>query len=430
MDKNVQELYDYFSNSTGISTDTRTISNGNLFFALKGDNFNGNLYAQNALDKGAQLAIVDDPKLKDGAGMYLVSDVLQALQDLARYHRKKLNIPILGITGSNGKTTTKEFVNAVLSTKYRVKATKGNLNNHIGVPLSLLSIKAEDEIAIIEMGTNAPGEIAFLSQLANPTHALITSIGKAHLEGLGSISGVVEEKMSLFSHVHKGEGTLFVNMDDERIERTYPKESKVVKYSTEESEGFEVVVEETYPSIKLFSKYEGLKYVIDSDTYGDYNVTNLIAALTVGHHFDCDMLDMTWALSKYVPKNNRSEKVLFHSTEIFLDAYNANPSSVSAAVKAYGKHSSSKKSLVLGDMLELGEYAEDEHRNIIQLVDNYEWQEVLFVGEIFQSLRKEGKYEFFRDVKAAKSSFLQMVENSSLVLIKGSRGIALEKLIE
>jgi UDP-N-acetylmuramoyl-tripeptide--D-alanyl-D-alanine ligase len=428
---NISILYKLFKKSTGVSTDTRKIGKCNIFFALKGPNFNANEFAPKALEMGASLVVIDDPKyfIEDDERYFMAKDSLKMLQDLANYHRKQLDIPIIGLTGSNGKTTSKELLNAVLQTKFKTVATVGNLNNHIGVPLTLLSINEDAEIAIIEMGANKQGDIQELCEIAEPTHGFITNIGKAHLEGMGGPEGVLKTKTELFQHLRTNEGTVFINSKDTILSNLAKRFENPVLYPAI-GDFCEVTFEEANPFVKF--SVEGGKEIYLSSLIGAYNFGNIATALTVGKFFEVPMQKAIQAIVSYKPSNMRSQLIEKRSNLIILDAYNANPSSMEVAIRTFGEMTGRKhKMIILGDMFELGDHAEEEHAKLGEIVSEYEIDKICLTGKLIVSaLVKAPKALYFPD----PFSFRNWLEDSQLedylILIKGSRGMKLEGLVD
>jgi len=420
---NIETLYEIFKSHKNISTDTRKIDNGCLFFALKGDNFNGNEFADKAIEKGAAYVIIDDENYKVSDQYILVKDVLETLQELANYHRKQFNIPFIGITGTNGKTTTKEFINAVLSKKYKTTFTKGNLNNHIGVPLTLLSIPNDCEIAIIEMGANHIGEINFLCKIAEPNFGLITNIGTAHIEGFGNKEGVRQTKNELYKFIDSVNGKVFVNGDDKVLLDLSKKLNKIT-YGKSNSDCNGLLISST-PSVKL--KWNDKS--ITSNLYGSYNYNNILAAICIGNYFDVQSEKIIEAIEEYKPTNNRSQTLEINSNTIFLDAYNANPTSMNAAIDTFVENASLNKLMILGDMLELGSISHDEHQKIVDKVER-EKISAIFVGSEFKSVSEKHDFTYLKDVTEVIDWFKQSGLINYQILIKGSRGIRLESLVE
>lgn len=418
-----QRLYDIFLRSTGVSTDTRSIQPGMLFFALAGENFDGHAYAGLALEKGAS-AVVVNRQLSVHGLQVVVPDVLDALQKLATYHRQQFSIPVLGITGSNGKTTTKELTVRVLGMKFQVHSTQGNLNNHIGVPLTLLAMPLSAEFAVIEMGTNQPGEIAFLSRMVEPDYGLITNIGKAHLEKLGSIDGVRIEKWSLFDEVRQRQGMIFINQDDPRLAQ-YPY-GNALRYGQSPDADLQFRIMEDDPYVNV--GFEDGEIHLASQLYGRYNGANIIAAASVGHHFGVKWDNIAQAIQSYRPSNQRSQELEWKGHHLFLDAYNANPTSMAAAITHFSLRDQPNKVLILGDMLELGTGTEVEHRSILDLVNRYQWERVFLIGPVFCRLQP-GPDRFESVEKMQQIDWESELPRASNILIKGSRGIRLERLL-
>ena len=413
----IKEIYQLYSKHYLVDTDTRSIRKNTIFFALKGDNFNGNLFAEEALKKGASFSIVDEQQYQTNGKIILVYDVLTCLQELAAYHRTILDIPILSLTGSNGKTTTKELINVVLSKKFKTVATKGNLNNHIGVPLTLLSMDTTTEFGIVEMGANHLKEIEFLCSIAKPNFGYITNFGKAHIEGFGSLEGVIKGKSELLDYLRAANGKVFVN----------PNDALQIKQSEEIfSIPFQDSIENlnTTPFVSLSFKNGEIK----SQLIGDYNYNNLAAAITIGNYFETSFTKIKEAIENYTPTNNRSQIIQKENCKIILDAYNANPNSMEVALKSFDKLDDENKILVLGDMFELGEIAAAEHQTIAELSESINTKQIYLIGDNFSntSTKKALKFERFSDfIKSINSKDF----DNSTILIKGSRGMALERLL-
>ncbi len=414
----IENLYSLYKENYLVDTDTRKIRKSTLFFALKGDNFNGNIYAEEALKKGARYSIVDEVEYKTSDKTILVENVLKTLQELANYHRKELNIPIIALTGSNGKTTTKELINVVLKQKLKTTATIGNLNNHIGVPLTLLSMTPNTEIGIVEMGANHHKEIAFLSEIAVPNYGYITNFGKAHLEGFGSVEGVVEAKSELYEFLKQNNALIFINPKDKtQILKT--EGANVVSFSNK------IKFLKASPFVNL--DYGGVR--IQSNLIGDYNFNNIAIAITIGEYFKVSQEDIKLAIENYIPENNRSQIVKRSSNEIILDAYNANPTSMEAALKNFKQiETKNKKLVVLGDMFELGINSELEHQNIANYAHDLMFDKVILVGDNFFKISSE-------DIKCKDfDELISYINKTNIskttVLIKGSRGMALERLLK
>ena len=412
----ISELYKIYKSKPIICTDTRKIEKGGLFFALKGENFNGNLFAAKAISDGCSFAIIDEKKIAKNDKFILVKNVLETLQNLARHHRKQLSIPIIGITGTNGKTTSKELIHAVLKSELNSYATKGNLNNHIGVPLSILEITKEHKIAIIEMGANHEKEIEFLCEIAKPTHGVITNIGSAHLEGFRNHQGVINAKNELFNFIKKNNGLLFVNDDDNLLLNLSQKIERITYGNNGFCKGF-ITKNTPYLSIK-FSKTE-----INSQLIGEYQFSNIMLAVCIGNKFNIKDLNIQKAIENYTPKNNRSEILKTKDNLLILDAYNANPSSMKAMITSFSKQDYTNKLCILGDMLEMGDFSNEEHAKIIRTCQKLKL-ETLFVGEEFSKLSNKA----FKDRNAFEIFLKSNPIKNKTILLKGSRGISLEKL--
>ena len=420
----IAALYKKYLLSNNVCTDTRQIQKGDLFFALKGPNFNGNLYAQKALDLGAQFAVVDEEEFANGANILLVSDGLKALQELSQHHREQLNIPILGITGSNGKTTTKELILSVLATTFSVFATKGNLNNHIGVPLSLLSIKKTHDIAIIEMGANHIGEIASYCKWAQPSLGLITNIGSAHLEGFGSKEGIIKGKSELFEAVKRNEGLIFYNNQDSLLKLQSDSVSSKISYGFGKNSDHNFTLDKEEPSIEISS--DGNVY--HSPLFGSYNAINIIAAISIALYFKVNESDIKIGIAAYKPQNNRSQIIQWQGATVILDAYNANPTSMEAALSSLGS-TKTKKIAVLGDMFELGDYEELEHRRIKELALSLNLADIILVGERFGRLSDNRCY-YVKNASEAKELLKSKGLAGTTILLKGSRSMKLETIVQ
>jgi len=417
------ELFSLFYETKGVCTDTRNILPDSLFIALKGKNFNGNVFAENAIQKGAKFAIVDQEEFSDNVKIFFVPNTLDFLQDLAKYHRAKFNIPVIGITGSNGKTSTKELIYSVLSKKFNTIATKGNLNNHLGVPFTLLRIKKGHEIAIIEMGANQPGDIQELCEIASPTHGIITNIGKAHLEGFGNLEGVVRTKSALYHAVRKQNGVLFYNGDDLLLKSLLDNSTENISYGKENAIVTGRILELTpYISMSWRSSSYSSKS-INTKMVGNYNFYNFLAAICIGNYFGIKESHISDAIAIYTPENKRSQVLETKKNTLIVDCYNANPTSMMLALESFHDFKHSKKIAIIGDMLELGEESDLEHKKIIDYCERNNI-DFITVGPIFQKLRTESAYQTVMEL----SSELAKID-ASVVLLKGSRGIELEKLI-
>jgi UDP-N-acetylmuramoyl-tripeptide--D-alanyl-D-alanine ligase len=427
MTTSVETLYQLFTSAGKVSTDTRKIEPGSVFFALKGPNFNGNTYALEALAKGASYAVVDEKEYATDERIHLVDDVLESLQQLASYHRRRLGIPILAIGGSNGKTTTKELVAAVLSQKYNTFATKGNLNNHIGVPLTLLSLSKDVEVAIIEMGANGHGEIELLCQIADPTHGIITNIGLDHLEGFGDIEGVARANSELYYHLLKREGVVFVNTLEDHLTRMAARFKETVTYPSAGNYYHCTLIPGKF-FVELQAE-DGSH--IKTNIVGDYNFNNIATALCIGKYFGVDPAKAHEAVANYRPANNRSQLLKTERNTILLDAYNANPSSMQAAVENLARLEAPYKALILGDMLEMGKDSEKEHRNMGKLIQSLGvFELVLLCGEemLYAHQEAPGSKHFAKKADLVAWLTANPLEGAS-ILIKGSRGMSLETLV-
>lgn len=427
----MQQLFQLFYESTGVSTDTRKIQEGNLYIALKGENFNGNKFAEQALEKGAKFAIVDEKDYVTNERIHYVDNALVFLQKLANFHREKFTIPVIGITGSNGKTTTKELMAAVLNEKFDVLFTKGNLNNHIGVPLTLLDLSNQHDIAIIEMGASKPGDIAELTVIANPTHGIITNIGNAHLEGFGGPEGVIKTKKELYDSIEGIGGTLFVNYDDEILNRVLPPEIETITYGEDEEADIFGRLDEFIPEV-VFSwrSKNGHGTEVKTQIIGKYNFYNMLAAVAVGDYFEVVDEDINHAIQNYIPKNNRSQVEKSERNTLILDAYNANPTSVRSSLESFNAMPHSDKFFILGDMKELGVDSLKYHKEIIALTKSLGLQGI-FVGDEYSKIAASDQSIMAFSTTEAAKSFLQTAQpNNNLVLLKGSRSIGLEQLKE
>jgi UDP-N-acetylmuramoyl-tripeptide--D-alanyl-D-alanine ligase len=423
-------LYSYFLKSSSVITDTRKIEKNALFFCLRGENFNGNKFAKEALRKGAAFVVIDDSEyFKENSQYILVEDCLKSLQELAKYHRLQFDIPVIGLTGSNGKTTTKELIHSVLSERFNITATFGNLNNHIGVPLTLLKINKNTEIALIEMGANHLKEIEFLCNITKPTHGYITNFGKAHLEGFGSTEGVIQGKSELYKSLENTKGTALINSEDKLQVRLTKNQAKQ-QFGNKEAD---IVITSNNYTTKdnnhLSVSFQST--IINSKLKGTYNYSNIKAAIAFGFIFDISLEKIKKGIEGYIPKNNRSQWLKTERNTVILDAYNANPSSMSVALESLLNSDTKNKILILGDMLELGGYAADEHQRIIEILNKKTPETVILVGKEFKKTKTSNsnfhKFEETKDV----IPFLQKKNfQNKTILIKGSRGIALEVLQE
>jgi len=421
-------LYQQFKSCGKVSTDTRNDIEGAIFFALSGENFNGNQFASDAIDKGAALAVIDQKDYKTDDRFLLVDNTLQALQDLARLHRSKLDCEFIGITGSNGKTTTKELMSNVLSTEKNVSYTKGNLNNHIGVPLTILRTEKNTEIAVIEMGANHIGEIGLLCDIARPNNGIITNIGKAHLEGFGSFDGVIKAKTELYDFLRTNNGLAFVNEDDPLL-MDLSKGLKRITYGSNAA-FFSSQVISTRPYITVRWHHNRNAYEIDTKLFGKYNLDNINAAIAIGLHFGISPENINHAIANYQPVNNRSQIIETASNQLIMDAYNANPVSMLHAIDNFKEFQAENPWLLLGDMFELGDNAAEEHAKIIHLIQEKGFINVMLVGKEFFKLRSTHPYLNFIDIKDAENHLIKHPIKNAQILVKGSRGVQLEKLLK
>lgn len=416
---NITQLYQIYRQTYLVDTDTRKIRKGSVFFALKGDNFNGNEFAEEALKIGANYVVIDEEKYKTNANAILVENVLETLQKLANFHRKQLDIPIISLTGSNGKTTTKELINAVLCKKYITEATAGNLNNHIGVPLTILSMTPKTEIGIVEMGANHIKDIEFLCSIAEPNYGLITNFGKAHLEGFGGYEGVIKGKSELYGFLRLTNGTVFINTDDE----LQIKQSAGI--NAIEFNNHDIKLVEANPFVKVQFK----NTMIESNLIGKYNYNNIAVAVAVGNYFDISETDIKTAIENYIPTNNRSQLIQKGTNKIILDAYNANPTSMQAALENFAQLKDENKVVFLGDMFELGEESKTEHQKIADLVTSYNFSKVFLIGKAFSATSAKNAF-IYESFESFKNSTNYSNINNATILIKGSRGMALERLLD
>jgi UDP-N-acetylmuramoyl-tripeptide--D-alanyl-D-alanine ligase len=423
----IEKLHQLFLKFNVVSTDTRSISNGALFFALKGDNFNGNDFAKKALDSGASYCIIDEQQSQSNARFILVPDVLITLQELANFHRKYLNIPIIAITGSNGKTTTKEMINSVLGQRYKTHATQGNYNNHIGVPLTLLQMDTSVDIGIVEMGANHIGEIANLCQISAPNYGYITNFGKAHLEGFGSAAGVVKGKCELYDYLKSNKGVVFINGDDKKQVQQIGDYKSVNIFSKDNSSNIQVSMTSQTP----FISFESQGCTMESQLVGIYNFSNAAAAIAMGCFFEVSLENIKKGIESYTPNNNRSQIIQKGSNTIILDAYNANPSSMEVALDNFNSMKSPLKIVILGDMFELGIHSKSEHQAVIDEVNSLNFSSVYYVGSHFFELASDlSKANFFKTTESFRNQLQSLVFKDALILIKGSRAMALESLLD
>lgn len=428
---NIEQLYQHYLKHPVICTDTRSITEGCLFFALKGDKFDANEFAEKAVADGAAFAIIDNADFAKGNQFILVDDVLSTLQELAKHHRKQLNIPVIGLTGSNGKTTTKELIRAVLAEHFEVFATKGNLNNHIGVPLSILSISEKVEIAVIEMGANHQKEIELLSNIAQPTHGLISNVGMAHLEGFGGFEGVKKGKAELYAYLSQNNGYAFVNAANKDLTEMVSKAEvkNVIRYNTTEEGAVQGVLKHSDPLIAFNWSFNGESHEAKANLTGTYNFENILAAISIGCFFKLSPAEINKGLADYFPTNNRSQLTKTDKNTVICDFYNANPSSMAAAIINLNSLTSTNKVAILGDMFELGDESAAQHERIIALALENDIDTLIFVGHHFYHAKGDFNANFFATPSEAAAFIQTQSWKDSLILLKGSRGMALEQLL-
>lgn len=428
----IRELHQIFLHNPSVVIDSRKAHQGSIFFGLRGNNSEGGAFAADALSKGCTLAIVDKKEYVVSEKCILVPDALETLQKLASFHRQQFPVPVIGITGSNGKTTTKELIAAVLSREKNIVFTEGNLNNHIGVPLTLLRINSETEIAVIEMGANHPGEIDFLCRLALPEFGIITSIGKAHLEGFGSFEGVIRAKTELYRFLAETEGTAFLNADNSLLmEQALQVNLKKITYGSQPGCDYrgELIPEETFLSFIWYPSASAEGYTVKTNLVGQYNFSNAMAAICAGMFFGIPERDICSAIEQYIPRNNRSQLHKTTHNELILDMYNANPSSMEAALLHFKSLPQSRKVVILGDMLELGSYALEEHTRILRLAESLPVEKIITVGPEFFNAPKGEKTIAFISTDELIEEMKKNPLKGRQILIKGSRGIALERIL-
>jgi UDP-N-acetylmuramoyl-tripeptide--D-alanyl-D-alanine ligase len=437
---NTSALYDLFQKCPTICTDSRKADNKSLFFALKGNQFDGNKFAESALKK-CPYAIVDDPAIAIDNRYILVDDALITLQKLAAYHRKRLGLPILAITGTNGKTTTKELVSRVLSKKYHITYTQGNLNNHIGVPITLLSMNKSHEFGIVEMGANHIGEIELLCKISSPDYGIITNVGKAHLEGFGSFDGVKKAKGELYRYLYENDGLAFINYDNDILEDMKPPHSAIY-YGTKgftHCQGllvnsrltltFKWISSQDFSGDEDKIDWNNESYLIHTQLIGNYNFENALAAVCIGNNFGVAPVDIKEAIESYVPQNNRSQIQKTEKNTLLLDNYNANPSSMKASLSNFQQMEQPNKVVILGDMFELGEAAIREHGAMIALIEQLGFEKVYCVGENFMKMKDINRFKYFQTTDELFEYLKINPISGSTILIKGSRGMKMEKII-
>ena len=423
----IKELYELFLTHPSVETDTRKLKEGDIFFALKGPNFNANQFAQQALLDGAAYAVVDEYTGPGDSRIIKVPDVLYSLQELAKYHRQQCSIPFIAITGSNGKTTTKELVHEVLSSTYKTYTTQGNLNNHIGIPLTILKIKADAAMAVIEMGANHQKEIEAYCSYTMPTYGIITNCGKAHLEGFGSEEGVRKGKGELFDYLRTVDGTVFIMNDYDYLQKMAMGMAEIKTYGTHDADISGEVRNSTGFLEVAVTKGAAIG-IIKTQLIGEYNLPNVLAAVAVGKYFNVADEKIKYALENYIPSNSRSQLMKKGSNKIILDAYNANPSSMQAAIENFAKMDGADKVLLLGGMMELGNESVAEHRSIIDTINKYKWKAVVLVGGDYHKIRHS--YINFENATLVREWLQQQNFTNTQLLVKGSRSIQMEKVLE
>ncbi len=429
-------IYEIFQKHPVISTDSRNCPQGCMFFALKGDNFNANAFAFSALEKGAAYAVIDDKQYAVDERFIVVDNVLETLQSLARYHRQQLKTTVVGITGTNGKTTTKELIASVLKEKFIVHFTQGNFNNHIGVPLTLLQLKSEHEMAVIEMGANHPGEIKFLAEIALPDFGIITNVGKAHLEGFGSFEGVMKTKAELYDFILANGKKIFLNTGNEYLVSMAEKsgfvtDERIISYQVGESNHKKQATGKILscsPLLQLECTTQNETFDIQTNLIGTYNAENVLAAVTIGSFFGVENQKIKNGLEKYSPQNNRSQLTITDNNKLVVDAYNANPTSMRAAILNFAQMDVENKTLILGDMLELGEQSAQEHQKIVDLLKENGLSHVILVGKDFMDTKND--FQSYNNVSELKENLIQNPFKNRFILVKGSHGIHLEKLLD
>ena len=422
----LEKIYGIFLDSKRVCIDTKKLEKGDIFFCLKGENNDGNKFSQEAINKGAMLVVSDNEKYRiNNKKQIFVKDSLKTLQLLSSFHRSKLNLKIIAITGSNGKTTSKDLTDIVLSSKFKVKKTFGNLNNHIGVPLTLLNFDSNTEIGIVEMGANHLGEINFLCEIAKPTHGVITNFGKAHLEGFGSVNGIIKAKKELYTYLLNNNGMILINNDDSNQKKIKDKPN-VYSYGTSDETDFKFKKDNK----SKFLKFNFNKKLFETSLTGDYNYNNLFCAVSFGKYFGIDNNKIENAIKKFIPQNNRSQIIKYKSTNIFMDSYNANPTSMILSLKSFLKNNKNNRLIILGDMLELGRYSIDEHQKIVNFLSNIDIYKIILIGNFFLEVNSNKKFIKFATTDQAISYLNKEDFNNKNIFVKGSRSNKLEKILD
>ena len=422
----LEKIYGIFLDSKRVCIDTKKLEKGDIFFCLKGENNDGNKFSQEAINKGAMLVVSDNEKYRiNNKKQIFVKDSLKTLQLLSSFHRSKLNLNIIAITGSNGKTTSKDLTDIVLSSKFKVKKTFGNLNNHIGVPLTLLNFDSNTEIGIVEMGANHIGEINFLCEIAKPTHGVITNFGKAHLEGFGSVNGIIKAKKELYTYLLNNNGMILINNDDSNQKKIKDKPN-VYSYGTSDETDFKFKKDNK----SKFLKFNFNKKLFETSLTGDYNYNNLFCAVSFGKYFGIDNNKIENAIKKFIPQNNRSQIIKYKSTNIFMDSYNANPTSMILSLKSFLKNNKNNRLIILGDMLELGRYSIDEHQKIVNFLSNIDIYKIILIGNFFLEVNSNKKFIKFATTDQAISYLNKEDFNNKNIFVKGSRSNKLEKILD
>ena len=426
----IEDLYKIYEQHPVVTTDSRNTPDGSIFFALKGESFDGNKFAQSALESGCSYAVVDEAEYAVSDKFILVDDVLRTLQQLAAYHRIAIGLPVVGITGTNGKTTTKELVSAVLSAKYNILYTKGNLNNHIGVPLTVLSITKEHQIAVVEMGASHPGDIKELVDIAAPNVGLITNVGRAHLAGFGSFEGVIKTKCELYDFLRESDSSVFVNLDNDILLEKSDGMNRI-GYGLKDRSGLvwgSVMSNSPFLTMKFGVSGDDKEYVLETSLIGSYNAENVLAAVCVGTYFGVAPSQIKSAIESYQPTNSRSQYKKTDRNSLIIDAYNANPTSMAASINNFNEVTLPNKALILGEMRELGADSDAEHQKIIDMLENFGLTDVRLVGHCFDSAKTS--FPRYADVDALIADLKANPVEGKTILVKGSNGNHLDKVVE